>query len=115
LTGAPDPAPAQRRLDQWLWFARFSKTRSLAARLCASGEIVVNGVAVRKANHAVRVGDAVVVPQGALRRIVKVTGIGSRRGPYAEARRLYEETAAPIHLGGIAEWEPLLVDDEPMP
>lgn len=116
MSGASAPAPAQRRLDQWLWFARFSKTRSLAARLCASGEIAVNGVAVRKANHAIRIGDAVLVPQGPLRRSIRVIGLGSRRGPYAEARLLYEETAAPIRLAeAIEEWEPLLADDEPMP
>ena len=30
---------AGRRLDQWLWFARFAKSRSLAARLCVAGAV----------------------------------------------------------------------------
>ena len=35
---------AGRRLDQWLWFARLVKSRSLAARLCAEatdGQILI--------------------------------------------------------------------------
>lgn len=39
-----------RRIDLWLWYARFAKTRSLAARLCAAGEITVNGHTVDKAD-----------------------------------------------------------------
>ena len=33
------PERAKTRLDQWLWFARFVKSRSLAARLCAAGAV----------------------------------------------------------------------------
>jgi ribosome-associated heat shock protein Hsp15 len=113
LNDASAPAPNERRLDQWLWFARFSKTRSVAARLCLSGRIVVNGVMVKKANHVLRLGDTVVVPHGQLRRSVRVLGLGSRRGPYAEACLLYEETAAPVRLADpAAPWTPLLADDE---
>ena len=106
-------APPGRRLDQWLWFARFVKTRSLAARLCTAGVVSVNGAVVRKANPTVRVGDGVVVPQGAFRRTVRVLALGARRGPATEARELYEETAAAVYLPEFApDWTPLLADDE---
>ena len=39
-----------RRLDQWLWFARLLKSRSLAARLCAGGAVLVNEGVVGKAS-----------------------------------------------------------------
>jgi ribosome-associated heat shock protein Hsp15 len=107
------PSPPSRRLDQWLWFARFVKTRSLAARLCTAGAIAVNGAAIRKANHTVHVGDTVGVPQGALRRTVRVLALGLRRGPAAEARLLYEEIAVPVRRSGFAPaWEPLILDEE---
>jgi ribosome-associated heat shock protein Hsp15 len=107
------PAPTSRRLDQWLWFARFVKSRSLAARLCAAGSVAVNGLAVKKANHAVQVGDAIELPQGPFRRTVRVLALGMRRGPTAEARLLYEEPAAPVRLSALAApWAPLLVSDE---
>lgn len=102
-----------RRLDQWLWFARFSKSRSLAARLCIAGAVTVNQVPARKANHVVRIGDTIAVPQGAFRRTVRLLGLGSRRGPAAEARLLYEEIATPARLSEFNPiWEPLLAAEE---
>ena len=61
----------------------------------------------------VRIGDTIAVPQGTFRRTVRVLALGSRRGPPAEARLLYEETAAPVRLSELtAPWAPLLVSDE---
>lgn len=97
------------RLDQWLWFARFVKSRSLAARLCAAGAVAVNGFPVKKANHILRIGDTVVLPQGGWQRTVRVVAFGLRRGPAIEARLLYEETAAVLRLADLAPtWVPLL-------
>ena len=31
------------RIDKWLWFARFVKTRSLASKLVIDGRMRVNG------------------------------------------------------------------------
>jgi ribosome-associated heat shock protein Hsp15 len=93
-----------------LWFARFVKSRSLAARLCAAGAVIVNGVAVAKPNHAVKAGDVVVVPQGAWQRTVQVLALGSRRGPAVEARSLFRETGAARRA--TPDWEPLLADDD---
>lgn len=103
-------APAARRLDQWLWFARFVKSRSLAARLCADGEISVNGNAVDRPRHLVRVGDAIAIPQGRWCRTVRVLALGRRRGPAQEARLLYEEATAPTPRFPTAasDWAPLL-------
>jgi ribosome-associated heat shock protein Hsp15 len=111
-----EPERAKARLDQWLWFARFVKSRSLAARLCAAGAVAVNGSPARKANQSVRVGDVVVLPQGGRQLIVRVLALGSRRGPAAEARRLYEEAAAAARLRDIMpDWVPLLDADEAQP
>jgi len=105
------PERAKARLDQWLWFARFVKSRSLAARLCAAGAVTINGNAVRKPNQAVRVGDIVVLPQGGWQRTVRVLALGARRGPAIEARTLYEEAAVALRLRDLApvpDWVPLL-------
>jgi len=103
---------ASRRLDQWLWFARFAKSRSIAARLCAAGAVNVNGVAVDKANHAVKPGDIVVLPQGPWQRTVEVLALGTRRGPASEAKALFRETGS-VHRAGLAPaWEPLLSPDD---
>jgi ribosome-associated heat shock protein Hsp15 len=103
------PERARTRLDQWLWFARFVKSRSLAARLCAAGAVTINGSTVTKPNQAVRVGDIVIVSQSGWRRTVRVCGLGVRRGPASEARLLYEEQAAPLRLSAVpSDWIPLL-------
>jgi ribosome-associated heat shock protein Hsp15 len=105
---------SSRRLDQWLWFARLVKSRSLAGRLCAEGAVSVNQAAVRKPNHSIRIGDIVIVPQGPFRRTVRVLALGARRGPAIEARQLYEESTTPMRLSEPApEWTPLLADPEP--
>jgi ribosome-associated heat shock protein Hsp15 len=106
------PERAKTRLDQWLWFARFAKSRSLAARLCAAGAVAVNGARVTKPNQTVRVGDFVVVPQGGFQRTVRVLGLGLRRGPASEARALYQETAATSLRDMAPIWVPLLDEDD---
>jgi ribosome-associated heat shock protein Hsp15 len=106
------PERAKTRLDQWLWFARLAKSRSLAARLCAAGAIAINGTTVTKPNQTVRVGDFVVMPQGDVQRTVQVLALGARRGPASEARGLYQATAA-ARLSDLAPiWVPLLEEED---
>ena len=104
--------PTSRRLDQWLWFARLAKSRSLASRLCTAGAIILNGVVVKKARHPTRVGDIIAIRQGALYRAIRVKALGSRRGPSIEAQLLYEEAGAPAAVLELdPPWKPLLADN----
>jgi ribosome-associated heat shock protein Hsp15 len=114
-TSAP-PERAKTRLDQWLWFARFVKSRSLGGRLCAGGAVAVNGSPVRKAHQSVRVGDVVVLSQGGWQRTVRVRALGERRGAAPEARLLYEEAAAASRLrDAVPGWIPLLEPEDAEP
>ena len=83
------------RVDKWLWFARLFKSRTLAAALCQSGRIRVNGVIVQKAHHGLRPGDVLTFPKADYIRVIRVVGLGSRRGPAAEAQALYEDLDPP--------------------
>jgi ribosome-associated heat shock protein Hsp15 len=85
----------RRRLDKWLWFARFAKTRSLAARLVADGFVRVNGRRAENPAKAVAVGDVLTVAAHHTTAVVRVEALGERRGPAPEARRLYSEIAEP--------------------
>jgi ribosome-associated heat shock protein Hsp15 len=96
-----------RRLDKWLWFARFCKSRTLASKLCAAGKIRIGGEIVHKAHHLVRAGDVLTFPQGAHIRVVRVVLLGLRRGPATEARTLYEDLSPP------APREPAVLQREP--
>ena len=105
------PKTSSLRLDQWLWYARFAKSRSRATRLCTAGVVTVNGLAVKKAHYAIRVGDIVVVPHGALARTVLVKALGERRGPSAEAQSLYVDAATPVRVSRLSPaWTPLFAD-----
>ena len=84
-----------QRLDKWLWFARFFKSRTLASRFCASGRLRVNGTRVSKAHHGLRPGDVLTFPKGPHIRVVEVRDLGVRRGPAAEARTLYDDLEPP--------------------
>jgi ribosome-associated heat shock protein Hsp15 len=83
------------RLDKWLWFARFVKTRSLATKLIVDGRMRVNGAPTQKAHYAVKVGDVLTFPLGQHIRVIKVVALGSRRGPAVEAQALYEDLDPP--------------------
>ena len=85
------------RLDKWLWYARFFKSRSLASRVCIAGKVRVNGISVKKAHYIVRVGNVLTFAKSKEIRVVRVNALGTRRGPAPEAQSLYtvlEETPA---------------------
>jgi ribosome-associated heat shock protein Hsp15 len=79
----------RQRLDKWLWFARFAKTRTLAAKLVASGFVRLNGQRTDNAAKAVAVGDVITIALARATLVVRVEGLGERRGPAPEARQLY--------------------------
>jgi ribosome-associated heat shock protein Hsp15 len=83
------------RLDRWLWQARFFKTRSLAARIVSGGGVRVNGVRTAKPAAAVGPGDVLTFAQARAIRVVRITGLGTRRGPAAEAQALYDDLDPP--------------------
>jgi ribosome-associated heat shock protein Hsp15 len=86
---APGEGQTQR-LDKWLFFARFVKSRSLASDWCEQGLVTWNGAPGVKPSHCVRIGDVLILPKGRDIQAVRVLGLGTRRGPAPEARLLYE-------------------------
>lgn len=88
-------APGRQRLDKWLWFARVVKTRSLAAKLVTDGHVRINGVRQETASRAVGAGDVLTIALEHQVRVLKVVAPGERRGPYPEARLLYEDISGP--------------------
>ena len=87
----------RQRLDKWLWFSRWIKTRNLAAQLIEQGYVRVDG---KRAEHAAKqVGPGAVLTIAFEHRIVvvEILGCAERRGPYSEASKLYrviEDSAA---------------------
>lgn len=84
-----------QRLDQWLWHARFFKTRSLATKLVSGGHVRVDGVRVSKPAHALRAGVTLTFPQAREIRVIQVDCLATRRGPAPEAQALYTDLTPP--------------------
>lgn len=85
-----DIAPTVR-LDQWLWAARFFRTRSLAKQAIETGRVEIDGQRA-KASRAVRVGDRLGVMRGDERFDVDVLELSTERGSAPIAQALYAET-----------------------
>ena len=91
LSEPAEAQPAQtQRLDKWLWFARITKSRTLAAQLVLDGKVRVNRVKAAKPSHALRPGDALTIAIRGNIEVLRVLAPGVRRGPPPEARQLYE-------------------------
>jgi ATP-dependent RNA helicase SUPV3L1/SUV3 len=89
VAGAQEPC----RIDVWLWRARFCKTRALAAKRVAEGEVRVaragEMIVVDKPSRNIRPGDVLAVSFSGRNAQLRVEAIGDRRGPAVEARALY--------------------------
>ena len=84
-----------QRLDQWLWHARFFKTRGLATKLVSGGHVRVDGIRVSKPSHALRPGVTLTFPQAKRVRVIQVDALTTRRGPAPEAQALYTDLTPP--------------------
>jgi len=97
--GGPPVADGGRpslRIDKWLWYARFFKSRSGAARLCAEGRVRINSKPIAKAHYPARVGDVLTFPQAQDIRVIEIVELGTRRGPASEAQALYNDLDPPV-------------------
>jgi ribosome-associated heat shock protein Hsp15 len=79
------------RLDKWLWYCRFYKTRSLASAAIAGGKVHLNAERVKPA-HRVRAGDRLSLSMEGIVAEFEVRGLPQRRGPATEAQGHYLET-----------------------
>jgi ribosome-associated heat shock protein Hsp15 len=82
--------PGRQRLDKWLWFARFARTRTLAARLVTEGYVRVNGKRAESAATAIGLGDVLTVAAAHATVTARVRDLGERRGSAPEAQTLYD-------------------------
>lgn len=87
-----DQPLVEARIDQWLWAARFFKTRSLAKQAVENGRIAIGGQAVGKPSRCVRAGDALRIERGGECFEIEVRAVSVVRGPAAAAQLLYCES-----------------------
>ncbi len=81
----------RQRIDKWLFFARVVKSRSLAAKLVQAGRVRVNREKADQAAHPVKPGDVLTINLDRRVIVLRVVPAGARRGPFEEAKALYED------------------------
>lgn len=91
-----NPGSDSLRIDRWLFFCRFFKTRSKATAAVTGGHVKLNG---ERAAPGVRVqiGDRVEIVRDRLPFSMEVSAIPARRGPASEAQACFSEDEAVRH------------------
>jgi ribosome-associated heat shock protein Hsp15 len=96
MTDERQPSSGTRqRIDKWLFFCRMIKSRSLAQSHVQAGHVRVNGERVAQPSHLIKAGDRVELTLERRDVVLIVRSAGSRRGPFEEARLLYEDLTPP--------------------
>ena len=88
------------RLDKWLWYARFFKTRVLASKAISNGRFRLDGDVMSKPHRQAKCGQVLVFNQGTRIRIVRIKALGTRRGPASEASLLFEDLTPALLAAG---------------
>jgi ribosome-associated heat shock protein Hsp15 len=81
----------RQRLDKWLVYARFARTRSAASDLVENGRVRVNGARMTNPARAVAAGDVLTLALPHATRVVRILGVAERRGCFSVASALYED------------------------
>ena len=82
---------AALRLDKFLYFTRFAKSRSKANDLIVAGRPRVDGHPVASVHSGVAIGNVISFTLHDHIRIIRITALPVRRGPPAEARACFDD------------------------
>ena len=85
-----DESAPTERIDKWLWYVRFYKTRGLSTAAVQGGHVRVNGDRVRP-GYRIRPGDVVNLKRDQLPYLLRVCSLPVRRGPATDAVKCYAE------------------------
>ena len=83
--------PSTQRIDVWLWYGRFYKTRSLATKMVRGGKVRLNGKVCKKTSTPVSAEDVLIFSRADDLLIVKIRAFALRRGSASDAKNLYED------------------------
>lgn len=92
MARAEDQAPVaseRQRLDKWLVYARFVKTRSVALELVEKGRVRINGERVKRPDRQIARGDVLTMALPHATLVVQVDDFAERRGSASDAQALY--------------------------
>ena len=79
------------RLDLYLFYIRFFKSRNLATKFISTSRIRVSGQVTQKPHKLVSINDVLTLPFNDKIKILKINDIPHRRGPFLESTQYYED------------------------
>ena len=85
------------RIDRWLFYCRFYKTRGLATAAASAGHVELNGERAAPGRR-VKPGDRIELLRDRLPYSLEVVDLPARRGPAAEARACYVEDEETVRV-----------------
>ena len=88
-------SPETQRIDKWLWHARFFKTRSLSQKQITTGKIRVDREKISNPSRKITIGNVLTITREREIKIIEIIAIADKRGPYSEARLLYNDLSPP--------------------
>jgi ribosome-associated heat shock protein Hsp15 len=88
-SGEVAPAEAGLRLDRWIWFARFQRSREACAELIRKGHVRVNGRRVSQPGADIGIGDVLTLALPGRTLVVEVTALAERRAGAEAGASLY--------------------------
>ena len=84
------------RIDKWLFFARFFKTRNRVIKAIEKNYIFLNGELVKKQAQIVKIGDTIIIKGSKQLLQIKVCNFAVKRQSYEIAKEMYKTTALDI-------------------
>lgn len=85
------------RIDKWLWAVRVFKTRTLAAKACTAGKVLIASQPI-KPSRCIRVGDVISADNGSIVRTLKVSGLIENRVGAQKVPEFVEELTPPEEI-----------------
>ena len=79
------------RLDIYLYYIRIFKSRSIATKFVLTNRLRISGQVTQKPHKMISIGDVLTMTIKDKIKILKVSDIPNRRGPYSESLNFYED------------------------
>jgi ribosome-associated heat shock protein Hsp15 len=84
----------RQRLDKFLVYARFVKTRTLASELIQRGRVRLNGQRISKPDRQIAPGDVLTLTLPHATEVVRLLDLPEKRGSAQDTTELYERISS---------------------
>lgn len=79
----------QQRVDKWIWHARITRTRTLAQKLIANGNVRVNKIKIKRPSFLIKPDDVLTISKNHQVSVVQIQSLALRRGSATDAQAMY--------------------------